>query len=125
MGLDMYAFFVEKENAISDTKCRLAYGQMEDYYWRKNYQLHRWMEKLWKKKTGNTNGSDFNCAQIRLYKEDIEELEEAINSWEIDDSEPYDTRKYTTRDKVGDLKFCEEAKAVIDEGYAVYYDSWW
>ena len=46
MGLDMFAFFVEKRNAISDEECRLAYGQVEDFYWRKNYRLHDWMEKL-------------------------------------------------------------------------------
>ena len=125
MGLDMYAYFVSKENAISDEKCRLVYGQDENFYWRKNYNLHHWMEKLWEKRTGNTDSSKFNCVKIRLYKVDIENLEKAINSWKIDDSEPYDAKKYTTRDKVFDLKFCKEAKEVIDEGYAIYYDSWW
>lgn len=125
MGLDMYAFFVEKENAISDVECRLEYGQVEDFYWRKNYNLHDWMEKLWEKRTGNTNRSDFNCVQIRLYKEDIEELEKAINSWEIDDSEPFSYRKYMSHMKEHDLEFCKEAKEAIEDGYAVYYDSWW
>ena len=46
MGLDMYAYFVKKENVISDGEYRLEYGQDEDFYWRKNYQLHDWMEKL-------------------------------------------------------------------------------
>lgn len=125
MGLDMYAFFVEKENAISDGECRLAYGQVEDYYWRKDYNLHDWMEKLWEKRTGNTNRSDFNCVQIRLYKEDIEELEEAIKSWEIDDSEPFSFKKYNSNMKEHDLQFCHDAKEAIKDGYAVYYDSWW
>lgn len=125
MGLDMYAYFVRKEDAISDRECRLAYGQDENFYWRKNYRLHNWMEKLWEKRTGNTDSNAFNCVQIRLYKADIENLEKAINSWKIDDSKPYSTKKYTTRDKMFDLQFCHEAKKVIEDGYAVYYDSWW
>ena len=125
MGLDMYAYFVEKENAISDEKCRLEYGQDEDFYWRKNYQLHDWMEKLWEKRTGSTDSSKFNCAKIRLYKEDIEELEKAINSWKVDDSEPFSYSKYMSHMREHDLRFCYEAKEAIEDGYAVYYDSWW
>lgn len=125
MGLDMYAFFVGKENAISDGECRLEYGQVEDFYWRKNYNLHDWMKKLWGRRTGNTDSSDFNCVQIRLYKEDIEDLEEAIKSWKIDDSEPFSFRKYTSNMKDHDLQFCRDAKKAIKDGYAVYYDSWW
>ena len=125
MGLDMYAFFVEKEDAISDEKCRLAYGQVEDYYWRKDYNLHDWIEKLWEKRTGNTDRSNFNCVQIRLYKEDIEGLEKAINTWKIDNSEPFSFKKYNSNMKEHDLQFCQEAKKAIKDGYAVYYDSWW
>ena len=125
MGLDMYAFFVEKKDAISDEKCRLAYGQVEDYYWRKDYNLHDWIEKLWEKRTGNTDRNNFNCVQIRLYKEDIEGLEKAINTWKIDDSEPFSFDKYTSNMKKHDLQFCQEAKKAIKDGYAVYYDSWW
>lgn len=125
MGLDMYAFFVGKKNAISDEKCRLAYGQVENYYWRKDYNLHNWIEKLWEKRTGNTDRNNFNCVQIRLYKEDIEGLEKAINTWKIDDSEPFSSKKYTSNMKEHDLQFCQEAKKVIKDGYAVYYDSWW
>ena len=43
MGLDMYAYFVRMKDAISDTDCSLAYGQVENFYWRKNYRLHNWM----------------------------------------------------------------------------------
>lgn len=125
MGLDMYAYFVRKEDAISDGECRLVYGQDENFYWRKNYQLHNWMEKLWERRTGNTDSSVFNCVKIRLYKADIEELEEAIKSWKIDDSEPYSCSKYTSDMKEYDLQFCHKAKGVIKDGYAVYYDSWW
>ena len=125
MGLDMYAFFVKKEDAINDEKCRLAYGQVEDYYWRKDYNLHDWIEKLWEKRTGNTDRSNFNCVQIRLYKEDIEGLEKVINTWKIDNSEPFSFKKYTSNMKEHDLQFCQEAKKAIKDGYAVYYDSWW
>ena len=57
MGLDMYAYFVEKENVISDGECRLEYGQDEGFYWRNDYNLHNWMEKLWERRTGNTDRS--------------------------------------------------------------------
>lgn len=125
MGLDMYAYFVKMKDAISDTDCNLAYEQVEDFYWRKNYHLHNWMEKLWETKTGNTNRENFNCVKIRLYENDINELEKAIKTWEIDDSEPFSFSKYTSNMKKHDLQFCREAKEVIKDGYAVYYDSWW
>lgn len=125
MGLDMYAYFVKKENVISDEKCNLIYGQVEDFYWRKNYQLHDWMEKLWERRTGNTDSSNFNCVQIRLYKDDIEELEKYIESLEVDDSKPFSYSKYMSDMKERDLEFCYESKEAIKEGYAVYYDSWW
>lgn len=125
MGLDMYAYFVEMKDAISDTDCNLAYWQVENFYWRKNYHLHNWMEKLWETKTGNTNCENFNCEKIRLYENDIDELEKAIKTWEIDDSEPFSFSKYTSNMKKHDLHFCREAKEAIEDGYAVYYDSWW
>ena len=125
MGLDMYAYFVEKENAISDTDCNLTYEQVENFYWRKNHRLHNWMEKLWETKTGNTDRKDFNCKKIRLSMKDIDELEKAIKTWKIDDSEPFSFDKYTSNMKEHDLQFCYEAKKAIKDGYAVYYDSWW
>ena len=60
MGLDMYAYFVGKESVINDVDCRLEYGQVEDFYWRKDHNLHNWIEKLWERRTGNTDRSDFN-----------------------------------------------------------------
>lgn len=125
MGLDMYAYFVEKENAISDTDCNLTYEQVENFYWRKNHRLHNWMEKLWETKTGNTDRKDFNCKKIRLSMKDIDELEKAIKTWKIDDSEPFSFDKYTSNMKEHDLQFCYEAKKAIKDRYAVYYDSWW
>lgn len=125
MGLDMYAYFVRKEDAINDGECRLAYGQVENYYWRKNYNLHDWIERLWEKRTGNTDRSNFNCVKIRLYKADIDNLEKAIKSWKIDDSEPFSFRKYTSNMKEHDLQFCHHAEKATKDGYAVYYDSWW
>jgi hypothetical protein len=125
MGLDMYAFFVKKENIISDEDFNLVYGQVENFYWRKNYRLHNWMEKLWEAKTGNTDCEDFDCAKIRLSMEDIDELEKAIKAWGIDDSKPFSFSKYTSNMKEHDLQFCHEAKEAIKDGYAVYYDSSW
>ena len=125
MGLDMYAYFVKMEDASSDTDCTFTYEQVENFYWRKNHRLHNWMEKLWETKTGNTNRTDFNCAKVRLYENDINELEKAIETWKIDDSEPFSFSKYTTNMKEYDLQFCQEAKEAIEDGYAVYYDSWW
>ena len=56
---------------------------------------------------------------------DIDELEKAIKTWKIDDSEPFSFKKYTSNMKEHDLQFCQEAKEAIKDGYAVYYDSWW
>lgn len=94
MGLDMYAYFVKKENVVNDEGFNFVYGQKEDFYWRKDYPLHNWIEQLWEKRTGNTNSSDFNCVKFRLYEPDIKELEKAINSWEVGDSESFSYSKY-------------------------------
>ena len=71
MGLDMYAYFVRKEDAISDRECRLAYGQDENFYWRKNYRLHNWMEKLWEKSQAKKNlkNSKQNLMMLRDRRE--------------------------------------------------------
>jgi hypothetical protein len=93
------------------------------YYWRKFNALHGWMEKLYREKGGTD--PDFNCNNVRLHKEDLERLED-----QIDDLKPtkgfFFGAQEVDPEHVKELReFLKKANAAIDDGYAVFYDSWW
>lgn len=121
MGLDQYAYYTKKENAIDDEHFK-GYEdvQCEDFYWRKNQPLQNWMRNLWMKKTGNTDPWEFNCVLLRLSEEDIKALRADIENGVLD---TISKSKYY--DKERDLQFCDEAEQRFAKGYAIYYEPWW
>ena len=118
MGLDSFAYSV-KEHQVNGDFDYDSEGQ-EFFYWRKNHQLHNWMNQLYRDKGGQDES--FNCVKLRLTNEDLDKLERDIRS---KTNFKYDDSSYGDDLYRQDLRFIDEARILIDEGKAVYYDSWW
>jgi hypothetical protein len=123
MGLDQYAV-ARRGEPVKNEDGHLEYpDQHEISYWRKHPNLQGWMENLYREKGGT---EDFNCVEVELTLEDLDELESAIAGTSLpetcgfffgDDSDDYYKEK--------DLQFIEQARSKIEDGYKVVYSSWW
>jgi hypothetical protein len=116
MGLDQYAYAVDKDN-----------NKTEICYWRKHPNLQGWMENLWENKGRPYDESgDFNCVPLELTKEDLDSLEQALESNNL----PQTTGFFFGNDsddtyRQQDVEFIQAARNVLDKGNKVVYDSWW
>ena len=143
MGLDQYAYARPPRKRNSDDDIQIG-------EWRKHNRLQGWMERLWENK-GCPNmpdltedelgfGSAFNCVELPLTSQDIDELEYAINNfefpeangffwgsdsyfWNDENDEPYPENDYWY--KKNDLMFVEEARKMLDNKWRVYYSCWY
>jgi hypothetical protein len=125
MGLDMYAYSMSEDAVIDDFSYDRDYATTEIRYWRKHNALHNWMEKLFRSK-GGTN--TFNCIPLRLSKEDMELLILDIKTSKVTPVTGFffGSQDYYDDDaKSNDIRFAHQVMAEIDDGKAVYYDSWW
>lgn len=133
MGLDMYGYtmcadFVGARqtdvNLTTEAEKEQA-AQRDIAYWRKFNHLHGWMEALYEHKGGEE--SCFNCCNVRLDEADLDRLAQALDEGslkytpgfffgddEIDPQDIIDTRQ-----------FIALAREAIQNGEAVFYDSWW
>jgi hypothetical protein len=130
MGLDMYAWRVKAEDAVNDFEIK----KDEDGesvisesigYWRKHHDLHGWMEKLYRAKGGDNEV--FNCVKVRLTLEDLDRLETDVtaNKLPVTTGFFFGDNPPDLESIAEDLDFIVKARQSIEEGYAVYYDSWW
>jgi len=122
MGLDQFANARKgkprKKNGV------LTYPQNRELAsWRKHPNLQGWMEDLYRSKGGT---EDFNCVEVELSLEDLDNLEAAINGKNLPETSGFffgedadDHYKET------DLQFIKDAKEAISEGFTVVYSSWW
>jgi len=112
MGLDQYAS-VRKDGQ----------EDQEIAYWRKHPNLQGWMEDLWRSKGGE---GEFNCVEVELTFEDLEQLEESIEGAELPETSGFffgnDSSDYYREQ---DLEFIADASEAIEQGYKVIYTSWW
>ena len=130
MGLDQYAYVVKKTKSLqdiydNDATTRPYIVNDELTYWRKHYELHRWMFNLAKKKGFKGGKEDFNCIMVRLEEEDIESLREEIRNRRFTEAVHDCDKDVFEMDKDRDERFCDEAEQALEEGFAVFYDSWW
>lgn len=139
MGLDQYAYArpPRKRNGDDDE-------QICD--WRKHNRLQGWMQQLWEDKgcpNANTEGNemgDFNCVELQLTAQDIDNLEYAIENFELPESsgffwgsdsyfwndehdEPFPENEYWY--KKHDLNFVKQARKMLDKKWRVYYSCWY
>jgi hypothetical protein len=126
MGLDQYAFAVRKSDIEGNFEVTEDAVKEEFQYWRKHNALHSWMENLYRAKGGDAES--FNCIPLRLTKEDLLELIEDAKAHKLECASgffwggPYDYNEEIANE---DIEFAHKALAKIDQGFAVYYDSWW
>jgi hypothetical protein len=134
MGLDQYAS-ARRGEPVKNEDGHLEYPEkVEIAYWRKHPNLQGWMENLWESKgrpgltcenSGNMLG-DFNCIPVELTIEDLDNLETAINGGELPSKSGFffgnDSDEHYREQ---DLKFIQEARRYIEDGYTVEYSSWW
>ena len=135
MGLDMYAFARPPRKRNSDEDVGIC-------DWRKHNRLQGWMQELWESK-GCPNAKedgDFNCVELQLNAQDIDELEDAILTmsmpesdgffwgsdsffWADEDGNDYPENSYYYLEQ--DLEFVTEARKMLDKGYRVFYSCWY
>ena len=116
MGLDQYSYTREK-------------AQEPNFYWRKHSQLQTFMEDIWFRELGNED--DFNCKELVLGKEHIEDLLHRLNSENLPKSEggffygeqfqDESSKEYHKQD----VKFCKDSLKAIDDGKEVIYSCWY
>jgi hypothetical protein len=118
MGLDQYAF-VES----------LGKKPKEIAYWRKHNRLQGFMENLWTEKTGK-DPQELNCKELELTLEDLEQLEQDINSRKLPEttgfffgSDSYE--EYEQWYEQNDRNFIDAARKALSRGQKVVYTCWW
>ena len=112
MGLDMYAYRIEKSRARGVFSVDFSGISDEEksekifHYWRKHWTLDRLMQILFK--------TEF----------DLNYLERIIYSGKVKMEYAPDIsyNRYIAQD---DLDFIAEARKIIDSGDCIYYYNWW
>lgn len=145
MGLDMYAFGAVNtdegldvlgdlpqplpaiKNAAGGGGHLLVRGERYPYLplakWRKHPDLHGWMERLYRERGGKGH---FNRRAMRLHNDDIDALERDLDTGSMPPPSPgYYMGESDGEDWAATRAFIAEARAVLDGGYAVFYDSHW
>ena len=105
-------------------------------YWRGHYKLQEWMQNLYDAYDGKAGDvCHFNQNSVELSKEDLEELRDEVMSDSLpSNNHPrpsmtwqdwYGGKEGVEKQKQEDLAFIDKALKAIDDGYHVYYKSWW
>ena len=140
MGLDMYAYAVNKklmgdseidintDTLITKAKANGIKGEPNDVntdfdYWRKFNNLHGWMERLYRSKGGT---KEFNCVGVVVNAEDLKKLREDAATLEPTSGFFFGQCSPMTAEDVQEVNaFCDKAEKAIADGYVIVYDSWW
>lgn len=123
MGLDQYAHLYRAEDAAGVSVDIEAEPVAPLFYWRKHPNLQGWMEQLYRAKGGKAES--FNCRTVRLDREDLDALEQAVNAGGLPETEGFFFGESQPEHADEDREFLKLARAAIAEGYVVFYDSWW
>ena len=93
-------------------------------YWRKFNNLHQWMANLYYAKGGKSE--DFNCTTVRLMKEDLDKLWEEAATLKPASGFFWGSEDEMTQEDIDEVQsFITRAREAINDGKAVFYDSWW
>ncbi len=118
MGLDQNAYSVDE----NDERVEIA-------YWRKHNRLQGWMEQRYVDKGGK---EEFNCVDLELTEEDINDLETAIEDRELPETGGFFFGNDSYSDYEGeygykqvDIDFIEKARQILESGNRVVYSCWW
>mgnify|MGYP001175659976 FL=1 len=109
MGLDQYAFARKQDKQ-----------DREIMYWRKHANLEGWMADLYAKRGGR---GDFNCVELKLRLEDIEQLEKDYRNLEHASGFFWGQSCPENDNQTED--FIAMAYKELKDGYDIIYTSWW
>ena len=123
MGLDMYAYKTKAKPETETDFSTINFNEQEIHYWRKHPNLHGWMENLYYNKGGKSDS--FNCVNVELNFDDLKALYEDIKTNNLPQTGGFFFGQTDGSETEDDLQFVEKALTAIDEGYTVYYSSWW
>jgi len=132
MGLDAHLYRYKGKNR-KEVDFEHSGAEEEIHYWRKHPNLEAFMSNLYFKKGGKGIDSgfggsspSFNCCKVELKDEDINALQELIISDKLPEGGGFfhggnadDMYKEET------LEALKYAKNAIEDGYRIYYTSWW
>jgi hypothetical protein len=95
-------------------------------YWRKHPNLHGFIEEIYRRKGGKDFQWDQFSGPVVLDREDIDAIEQATTKGELPFTQGFffgqSEREY--HDPLT-LEFCKRARAAIEAGKTVIYDSSW
>lgn len=127
MGLDQYVDRV-KANLVGDgmTDVKLPEEAAEPVWrWRKHPNLQGWMEQAYRDNGGKDER--FNCVNVRLTAEVLDALEKDIKAKALPSTDGFFFGQDEDSDEevAEDLRAIEACRKSIQEGYKVFYSSWW
>jgi hypothetical protein len=125
MGLDMFACKTKDAlpGPVDFNVYEIEWERI--FYWRKHPNLHGWMERLYREKGGAEDS--FNMVPVQLNLVDLDALKLAVTRGSLPATQGFffGQSHSTPEERQQDLDFIEVAIAAINEGYNVYYTSWW
>ena len=127
MGLDQFAFINAK--TVKDKNGSTYLKGEQEITWRKHARLQEFMETLWHQKG---NEKEFNCVDLQLTKDDLEELQKQIECNYYDHfskggffwghrHQEERVSEYLEQDK----KFVADALQAVEKGNTVIYNCWY
>jgi hypothetical protein len=124
MGLDMFAYKAQnfQPSKPVDFQDEITSEIEEFFYWRKHPDLHGLMKEIYIEKGGE---DEFNCRPVQLTAEDLERIGLAVIDEELPETSGFFFGQSSDEHRKRDLEFLTEAKRYLDEGYTIWYDSWW
>lgn len=124
MGLDMYAYTVNKD--VADKAVDFVVHEHEYHelmYWRKFNALHGWMERLYRKKGGSKES--FNCTTVQLTSQDLDDLERDKSNLKPVEGFFFGAQEIDEWQLQSVDTFIAKARDAIQNDNAVFYYSWW
>lgn len=153
MGLDMYAYSIKADlvEGLGDVDVAVYQAAAKPYmktgsqltesgavtlavedgvfnpdfaYWRKFNHLHGWMERLYQAKGGS---QEFNCTSVRVEQNDLKDLKQDLLEGRLTPTSGFFFGNEILHPEDTDslLDFINRANQSIEDGYAVFYSSWW
>lgn len=128
MGLDM--LFMKSPNEADESINGRKIGDEGDEavaHLRKHPNLHGWMQELWEGRGGVIEDwTSFNNADcVELSKDSLTDLKRAVEEDNLPETTGFFFGESVPEQKGETLEVIQQCLAAIEEGYHIYYTSWW
>lgn len=120
MGLDCYVYARAKDAVDDEQDNQIWYG-------RKTNEIHGWMEQAWLELNPERDGAEFNCEDLTLTPELLDELEDAATNKTLAVTTGFFFGVANGDDAVADdvQELVTAARQALADGLHVFYHSWW